>query len=194
MDGVILSIIEIILLGLGLAMDASAVSMTNGMTMKPMKLKGTLATAFAFGLFQGVMPLIGYFAGSVFAEYMAAIDHWIALILLGFIGGKMLWDALKKEDEVVPAAHKLTLKLLLVQAIATSIDALAVGVSFAAMNVNIFIAVSIIAAVTFICSIIAVLIGKKCGDFLNQKAEIFGGCILILIGLKIFLDGIGLFG
>lgn len=189
-----MSIIEIILLGLGLAMDASAVSMTNGMTMKPMKLKGTLATAFAFGLFQGVMPLIGYFAGSVFAEYMAAIDHWIALILLGFIGGKMLWDALKKEDEVVPAAHKLTLKLLLVQAIATSIDALAVGVSFAAMNVNIFIAVSIIAAVTFICSIIAVLIGKKCGDFLNQKAEIFGGCILILIGLKIFLDGIGLFG
>lgn len=194
MDGVILSIIEIILLGLGLAMDASAVSMTNGMTMKPMKLKGTLATAFAFGLFQGVMPLIGYFAGSVFAGYMAAIDHWIALILLGFIGGKMLWDAFKKEDEVVPAAHKLTLKLLLVQAIATSIDALAVGVSFAAMNVNIFIAVSIIAALTFICSINAVLVGKKCGDFLNQKAEIFGGCILILIGLKIFLDGIGLFG
>ena len=194
MDGVILSIIEIILLGLGLAMDASAVSMTNGMTMKPMKLKGTLATAFAFGLFQGVMPLIGYFAGSVFAGYMAAVDHWIALILLGFIGGKMLWDALKKEEEIVPVARKLTFKLLLVQAIATSIDALAVGVSFAAMNVNIFIAVSIIAAITFACSMIAVLIGKKCGDFLNQKAELFGGCILILIGLKIFLDGIGFFG
>ena len=95
-----MSIIEIILLGLGLAMDASAVSMTNGMTMKPMKLKGTLATAFAFGLFQGVMPLIGYFAGSVFAGYMATVDHWI-LILLGFIGGKMLWDALKKEEEIV---------------------------------------------------------------------------------------------
>ena len=109
MDGVILSIIEIILLGLGLAMDASAVSMTNGMTMKPMKLKGTLATAFAFGLFQGVMPLIGYFAGSVFAGYMAAVDHWIALILLGFIGGKMLWDALKKEEEIVPVARKLFL-------------------------------------------------------------------------------------
>lgn len=189
-----MSIIEIILLGLGLAMDASAVSMTNGMTMKPMKLKGTLATAFAFGLFQGVMPLIGYFAGSVFAGYMAAVDHWIALILLGFIGGKMLWDALKKEEEIVPVARKLTFKLLLVQAIATSIDALAVGVSFAAMNVNIFIAVSIIAAITFSCSMISVLIGKKCGDFLNQKAELFGGCILILIGLKIFLDGIGLFG
>ncbi len=189
-----MSIIEIVLLGLGLAMDASAVSMTNGMTMKPMRLKGTLATALAFGLFQGIMPLIGYFAGSAFAGYMAAVDHWIALILLGFIGGKMLWDALKKEEEVTPAARQLTFKLLLLQAIATSIDALAVGVSFAAMNVNIFVAVSLIAIITFCCSAISVFIGKKCGDLLNQKAEIFGGCILILIGLKIFLDGIGLFG
>ena len=140
------------------------------------------------------MPIIGWFAGKQFEAYITSVDHWIALILLGFIGGKMLWDALKKEEEIVPVARKLTFKLLLVQAIATSIDALAVGVSFAAMNVNIFIAVSIIAAITFACSMIAVLIGKKCGDFLNQKAELFGGCILILIGLKIFLDGIGLFG
>ena len=194
MDANVMDAVTLVMLAVGLAMDAFAVSITDGLCYENFHRKEALITSGAFGLFQGIMPLIGYFAGSVFAGYMAAVDHWIALILLGFIGGKMLWDALKKEEEIVPVARKLTFKLLLVQAIATSIDALAVGVSFAAMNVNIFIAVSIIAAITFACSMIAVLIGKKCGDFLNQKAELFGGCILILIGLKIFLDGIGLFG
>lgn len=183
-----MSIIELLLVGLSLSMDAVAVSMTNGMTIKKMGVKGALADAAAFGIFQGLMPLIGFFAGSVFAEQMSRIDHWIALILLGFIGAKMLWDSLKKEDEIFCIDRKLTFRLLLVQAVATSIDALAVGVSFAAMRIQIFFAVSIIAATTFVCSLAAVFIGKRFGDFLGKKAGILGGCILILIGLKIFLD------
>ena len=188
-----MSIIELILIGIGLSMDAFAVSVTNGLCCKNIKAGKTIMTGVCFGGFQGLMPLIGYFLGRGFAKYITAFDHIIALILLGFIGGQMIWESFKKDEEKNESSI-LTGKLLFMQGIATSIDALAVGVSFAAMNVNIFIAVSIIAAITFACSMISVLIGKKCGDFLNQKAELFGGCILILIGLKIFLDGIGLFG
>lgn len=178
---------EIILIGIGLSMDAVAVSMTNGMCLKQMCVKHAFATAFAFGLFQGIMPLIGYFAGSVFAAKVNAIDHWLALILLGFIGGKMVYEAVTS-DEGHTVCKVLTFRLLLVQAIATSIDALAVGVSFAALTVNIISSVCIIAATTFILSFIAVYIGKKFGDLLKQKAEIVGGIILILIGLKIFVE------
>lgn len=170
-------------------MDAVAVSMTNGMTVRPLRLREAFSIAAAFGIFQGLMPLLGFFAGSVFAGYMSAIDHWIALILLGFIGAKMLWDAWKQKEDDVVCCTRLTVRMLFAQAVATSIDALAVGVSFAAMKVTIWYAVSVIAATTFVCSIIAVFIGKKFGDILNKKAEIFGGCILILIGLKIFIDG-----
>lgn len=170
-------------------MDAAAVSMTNGMTVRPLRMREILSISAAFGIFQGLMPLLGYFAGSVFADYMSAIDHWIALVLLGFIGAKMLWGALRKQDEDAVCCSRLTLRMLFAQAVATSIDALAVGVSFAAMKVNIWFSVSVIAATTFVCSVAAVLVGKKFGDILNKKAEIFGGCILILIGLKIFIDG-----
>lgn len=171
-------------------MDAVAVSMTNGMTIKNMRWKGALADAAAFGIFQGIMPLLGFFAGSVFANYMEKIDHWIALILLGIIGVKMIIDAVKQDDEIVSLSRKLTFRLLFVQAVATSIDALAVGVSFAAMRTDIFTASSIIALTTFICSLAAVFVGKKCGDFLGKKAGFLGGIILIGIGVKIFLDGI----
>lgn len=177
------------LLGLGLAMDAAAVSMTNGMTVRPLRAKESLANAAAFGLFQGLMPLLGFFAGSVFAEYMAQLDHWIALLLLGFIGVRMLREALQKKNDGEVRCTKMTARMLLLQAIATSIDALAVGVSFAALQVNIRLAVSVIAATTFVCCLIAVWVGKKCGNLLNKKAGICGGCILILIGLKIFIDG-----
>ncbi len=185
-----MGVFELLLLGLGLSMDAVAVSMTNGMTIKRMGIKETLSDALAFGLFQGLMPLIGFLAGSVFAEQISRLGPWIALGVLGFIGAKMLWDGVKKDDEVLCAERRLTLRLLLVQAVATSIDALAVGVGLAALQVHIFLAVSVIAITTFVCSLLAVLIGKQFGDFLGKKAGLLGGCILILIGLKIFLDGI----
>lgn len=181
-----MNIFEILLIGLGLSMDACAVSMTNGMCYKQIKLKHTLFIGLAFGVFQGIMPLIGYYAGSVFSSQIATIDHWIALILLCIIGGKMIYDGLHHDSSC--SIRPLTFKLLLLQGIATSIDALAVGVSFAAMNVNIYLAVALIAATTFILSIIAVWLGKKVGDKLNAKAEIFGGTILVLIGLKIFVE------
>lgn len=179
-------LIEIILIGIGLSMDAVCVSMSNGMCYKS-KFKQIFCIGLAFGLFQGIMPLIGYFAGSLFSKQISAFDHWIALILLAIIGGKMVYDAIK-DDEEISCRTKLTFKLLIMQAIATSIDALAVGVSFAAMNVNIYIASSIIAVTTFILSMIAVYVGEKIGTKLNQKAGIFGGTILILIGMKIFVE------
>ena len=170
-----MSIVELLLIGIGLSMDACAVSMTNGMCYKP-KFRQTFLIALSFGLFQALMPFIGYYAGSLFAEQISSFDHWIALILLGFIG-----------DEACPV-KPFGLWLLLMQAVATSIDALAVGVSFAAVSANIYLAVSLIGATTFVLSFIAVRIGQWIGDKLNAKAEIFGGTILVLIGLKIFIE------
>lgn len=180
-----MSIIEILLVGIGLSMDACAVSMTNGMCYKP-KFRQTLFIALSFGVFQALMPLIGYFAGSLFTSQISAFDHWIALILLGFIGGKMIWDGFH-HDESCPV-KPFGAGLLLMQAIATSIDALAVGVSFAAVSANIYLAVSLIGVTTFVLSIAAVKVGEWIGDKLNAKAEIFGGTILVLIGLKIFIE------
>lgn len=180
-----MGILEIILIGVGLAMDACAVSMTNGMCYKP-KFRQVLMIALAFGIFQALMPTIGYFAGSLFAAQVEAIDHWIALVLLGFIGGKMLWDGFH-HDESCPV-KPFGLGMLMTQAVATSIDALAVGVSFAAVSVDILLAVVLIGVTTVILSSIAVYLGKWIGTKLNSKAEIFGGSILIFIGLKIFIE------
>lgn len=180
-----MGILEIILIGIGLAMDACAVSMTNGMCYKP-NLRRTILIALAFGVFQALMPTLGYFAGSLFAAQVEAIDHWIALVLLGFIGGKMLWDGFH-HDESCPV-KPFGLGMLLMQAIATSIDALAVGVSFAAVSVDIVLAVSLIGVTTIILCAIAVYLGKWIGTKLNSKAEIFGGTILVAIGLKIFIE------
>ena len=164
-----MSIIEIILLGLGLAMDASAVSMTNGMTMKPMKLKGTLATAFAFGLFQGVMPLIGYFLGVQFREYITSVDHWIAFVLLALIGAKMLHEALSGGEEAGSNDASLSFRAMLPLAVATSIDALAVGVTFAFLRVQIVPAVASIGAITFALSFAGVKIGNVFGDRFEKR-------------------------
>lgn len=178
--------LEILLIGIGLSMDACAVSASNGMCYKGLKLKNILVMALSFGVFQGIMPLIGYYAGTLFSKQVSAIDHWVALVLLGFIGAKMLWDGFHHDSEC--PLKPFSYKLLLVQALATSIDALAVGISFAAVDTNIFVAVSAIALTTFVLSTGAVWVGKKVGDKLNSKAEIFGGIILIAIGLKIFLE------
>lgn len=196
-----MGIIDILLTGVGLSMDAAAVSMTNGMNEPKMKLPKILLIALFYGVAQGVMPLIGYYAGSLFATAVAKIAPWLALVLLGFIGGKMIFEAiceLKKEKngEQTKEAKPLSLGSLAVQALATSIDALAVGISLVALDksgalaVNIFVAVSMIAASTFIISLLSVFIGKKFGELLSDKAELVGGLILVAIGLKIFIEGI----
>ena len=185
-----MGLIELLLIAVGLSMDAFAVSVTNGLCYKNVKCGWTLAMGLCFGLFQGAMPTIGYFLGSTFADYITAYDHYIALILLCFIGGKMLIDGIKSKDEGIEATGaSIGLGILLVQGVATSIDALAVGVSFAMLpNVNIVTAAGFISLVTFSLSIIAVFVGKKFGSLLNNKAQIIGGLILIAIGIKIFIE------
>lgn len=181
--------IELLLIAIGLSADAFAVSVTNGMCMKNIKISKTFLIAITFGVFQGIMPVIGFALGNKFTEYITKYDHIIALILLGIIGGKMLLDGIKGEEisESCKIAE-LSLGALLVQGIATSIDALAVGVSFAAMNVNIVNAAAFICSITFCLSFLGVKIGKKFGSILNNKAEIIGGAILIIIGAKIFIE------
>lgn len=186
--GTYMSIIELILIGIGLSMDAFAVSVTNGLCCKNIKAGKTLMTGVCFGGFQGLMPLIGYFLGRGFSKYITAFDHIIALVLLGFIGGQMIWESFKKEDENADS-NILTGKMLFMQGIATSIDALAVGVSFAALkDVNIAFAASSICCITFLFSVVGVFIGKKFGNILNNKAQLVGGLILVGIGIKIFVE------
>ena len=181
--------LELFLIALGLSMDAFAVSVTNGMCIRRIRVREALLIGAAFGLFQGIMPTAGYLLGFSFAEYIRAIDHFIALILLGIIGAKMLYEGVSKRDpEACRIEPALAIGTLLMQAVATSIDALAVGVSFAAMDVHIVTAGLAIAGVTFVCCFVGVFIGKRFGNIISNKAEIIGGCILILIGVKIFVE------
>lgn len=176
---------------IGLSMDACAVSISNGMCFNKFEKKHILLTAAAFGFFQALMPMLGYLVGSTFSEAISFLDHWVALILLGFIGGKMIVEAFKelKHPEACLNVEKfLTFRTLLLQAIATSIDALAVGIGFAVIKVNIVNAALCIGIITFISSIIGSNLGKKFGEMFKQKAEFLGGSILILIGLKIFIE------
>lgn len=182
-----MGIIEIVLIGIGLSMDASAVSMSNGLAHRRMKLGGALKISAFFGAFQGFMPIFGYLAGSVFSSFIRRIAPWLSLILLGFVGGKMIYESTTCCQSKPPV---LSTKQLFIQAVATSIDALAVGVSCAALGVNILVASILIAVITFIMSFISVHIGKKCGDFFASKAEILGGLILIGIGIKLFIEGL----
>jgi len=184
-----MSLISILLIGLGLAMDAFAVSLTVGMnTSKKEKLNMALKASIFFGGFQGLMPLIGWSIGINFAEYIEKIDHWVAFILLVLIGGKMIFESIKDEDKSEKADKGYSNKRFLILAIATSIDALAVGVSFAFLNVDIVNAISIIAIITFITCIIGVYVGEALCKILGSKAEIIGGAILIIIGIKILID------
>jgi len=172
-------------------MDACAVSISNGMCYGNIHKKQIFSTAAAFGSFQAFMPVLGFFIGSTFSDYISSLDHWIALILLGFIGGKMIIEAIKelKEPEACLTSSKdLSTKTLLVQAVATSIDALAVGVGLAVIKVDILSAALSIGIITFINSIIGSNLGKKFGQLFKQKAEILGGLILVGIGIKIFIE------
>ena len=173
---------EIFLIGLALSMDAFAVSAVSGMSIKNICRSDVLLLACAFGGFQGLMPLIGYYTGTLFTVFMNTFAPYIACLLLSLVGGKMIYDALREEAEPLSA---ITPQLVLVQAVATSIDALAVGVSFAAAgSINIWQAISIIACTTFFLTIAAVNLGRSIGSLLAEKAGLFGGIILIIIGLK----------
>lgn len=182
-----MNILSIVIVSFGLSMDAFAVSICSGINIKNSKLKKSLIIAMYFGAFQGLMPLIGWFLGSKFSIYIKSVDHWIAFILLSIIGAKMLKEGLSHENDEGEkiSDNSFSHKNLLVLAIATSIDALAMGISFAMLNVNIFLAITLIGIITFITSFIGVLIGKNFGNRFSNNAEIFGGIVLIFIGLKI---------
>ena len=190
-----MSLLEIILIGIGLSMDAATVSITNGLANPKIKISKMLLIAIVFGLFQGLMPLIGYYAGSLFASFIGSVAPWIALVLLCFIGGKMIYECPKKKEEL-EEIKELSFSDLLLQGVATSIDAFAVGITFLGLKENgdlkysIFLSVTIIAITTLLISFVSVLIGKKFGKIFKNKAEIIGGIILIVLGIKIFVEGI----
>jgi len=177
---------ELFILAVGLSMDAFAAAATNGISGQRYARRELLATGLVFGGFQGLMPLLGYLAGSRFIRYMAKADHIIALLLLGYLGGRMIWESLTGGE--APPVPAFTWKGLLLQGIATSIDALAAGVSLAALEAPILFAAAFIAGVTFCCSILGVWLGRACGPALGARAQLLGGGILIAIGGKIFLE------
>ena len=190
-----LMFIELFLLGIGLAMDAFAVSVCKGLGMRRLNKKQTLIIGLYFGGFQALMPLIGWLLGSQFQKYITSIDHWIAFILLSFIGGKMMIEAIREwnEEETVDVIDApLDHKNMLVLAVATSIDALAVGITFAFLDTPIIKAITIIGITTMIISIIGVVVGNFFGSRYKSKAEFIGGLILVLLGLKILLEHLGI--
>jgi len=182
-----MTILELLLLSLALSMDTFAVGICFGLSMPKVILKKAIIIGLYFGIFQAVMPLLGFLAASLFSEYIIAYDHWVAFVLLCFIGGKMIYSSFKK-DETSNDDASVKPKIMLPLAVATSIDALAVGVSFSFLKVNILSAVLIIGVITFIISIIGVKIGNVFGERYKSKAEFAGGVILILIGTKILLE------
>ena len=180
----------LLILAIGVSMDAFAVSICKGLAMKQIKFRHMLIVGLWFGGFQALMPLIGYFLGIQFEAYITAYDHWIAFILLALIGGNMIKEALSGEEETADAS--LAVKIMLVLAIATSIDALALGVTFAFLQVSIWAAVGFIGVVTFAFSVAGLKIGNVFGTKYKSKAEFAGGLILILLGIKILLEHLGI--
>ena len=188
---------EVFMIAVGLSMDAFAVAICKGLNMRKLDMGKTLVIALFFGGFQALMPLIGWLLGRQFEQYIVSVDHWIAFVLLGFIGGKMILDVVRggEDEEVCPSCdEKLDLKELFLMAVATSIDALAVGISFAFLQVEITFAITLIGCTTFVLSAIGVFVGHKFGAKYESKATLAGGIILILIGLKILLEHLGILG
>ncbi|WP_164170079.1 manganese efflux pump MntP family protein [Ruminococcus flavefaciens] len=186
-----MGITELLLISVGLAMDAFSVSVCKGLSMKKLDLKGGVITALFFGAFQAFMPVIGYFLGSRFADFISSFSHWVSFGLLAVIGGKMMIEAIKGGDDESGNEYRLNIKELFVLAVATSIDALAVGIVFAAEKTPVITSVTIIGAVTFLLSLAGVYIGHRFGSKYEKKAELAGGAILIIIGVKLLLDGLG---
>lgn len=188
-----MSFFELFLLAVGLSMDAFAVSICEGLSMKKLNLKRAGILALFFGGFQAGMPLIGYLLGKNFQQYITSIDHWIAFLLLLIIGGSMIKESFDKDEEK-KENKKFCLKYVSVLAIATSIDALAVGITFAFLQVRIVPAVCLIGITTFVLSFIGVKIGNVFGSKYKSKAELLGGIILIIIGIKILVEHLGIIG
>ena len=187
-----MGLIELFLIAVGLSMDAFAVSVCKGLAMPKCTFKKVAIVGLWFGGFQALMPAIGYVLGAQFQETIASIDHWIAFVLLALIGGNMIHEALDNDEEEADAS--LDVKTMFLLAVATSIDALAIGITFAFLKVNIIPAVCFIGIVTFIISFAGVKIGNVFGARYKNKAEIVGGIILILLGLKILLEHLGFLG
>lgn len=186
-----MSLFSLFFLAVGLAMDAFAVSICKGLAMKKITLQKTAIVGLWFGAFQAIMPVVGYLLGSRFEQYITSIDHWIAFVLLGIIGISMIREAFSKEDN--SADDSLDVKTMFLLAVATSIDALAVGITFAFLQVdNIIAAVSFIGIITFALSAAGVKVGNVFGIKYKSKAQIAGGVILLLIGSKILLEHLGI--
>lgn len=187
-----MGLIELFLIAVGLSMDAFAVSVCKGLAMPKCTFKKAAIVGLWFGGFQALMPAIGYILGAQFQEAIASIDHWIAFVLLALIGGNMIHEALDNDEEEADAS--LDVKTMFLLAVATSIDALAIGITFAFLKVSIIPAVCFIGIVTFIISFAGVKIGNVFGARYKNKAEIVGGVIIILLGLKILLEHLGFLG
>jgi putative Mn2+ efflux pump MntP len=183
-----MGIITILLIAIGLSMDSFAVSVSNGLTIRDLDIRKMILIAFSLAIFQALMPLFGWLAGVGVENYIKEFDHWIAFILLSFIGGKMIYEGIFKKDSLKNS--KLKIATLLGQSLATSIDAFAIGISFAFLDIEILFPVIIIGVITFIASIIGLYIGKYFGDKFGSSLEIFGGVVLVGIGLKILIEHI----
>lgn len=184
---------EIFLIGVGLSMDAFAVSICKGLCMKKFNIKNALIIALYFGFFQALMPTIGYFAGSAFAKFVQSVDHWIAFGLLSLIGINMIRESFEtKENEEKNENDDVSFRTMILLAIATSIDALAVGVTFAFEKINLPLSVTVIGCTTFLISFAGVKTGQVFGSRFSKKAQIAGGIILILIGLHILMKDLGI--
>lgn len=181
---------ELIFIAFALAMDSVAVSIASGSKYKKINFLAAIKIAAFFGIFQGLMPLTGYLVGNMFASFVDSIDHYIAFVILLFLGFSMIKEA--KQDNLEDEIKDLKNKTLLLLAIATSIDAFAVGITFSFQDIDIIYAAFLITLITFILCVIAVYIGKFLGGFLEDKAEYLGGIILIILGFKILLEGLNL--
>ncbi len=178
---------QLLMIALGLSMDAFAVSVTDGLCCAGIRRRQVLAAGLCFGGFQGLMPLLGFLLGMAFEGYIRALDHYVALLLLGYIGGRMVLESLRKREEAT--IFVLNARTLLLQGLATSVDALAVGISFAALpDIRILPAAITIAAVTFFCAASGIGLGRHFGNHLGRFAQLAGGLILIGVGLKIFCE------
>lgn len=188
----VLSLFDVFVIAVALSMDAFAVAICKGLSVKKVKAQHILITGAYFGGFQALMPAIGFLLGFKFERFITSIDHWIAFVLLAVIGGNMIKEALSKDEEKVD--DSFAFKTMLPLAVATSIDALAVGISFAFLNVDIITAALLIGVTTFVLSGVGVLVGNAFGSKYKSKAELAGGIVLILIGLKILLEHLGVIG